>query len=89
MLKISDLKSSYDLKLVNEKALSWVVKNQKLLTEKFSKNFTKSPSSFIAQIKTKRGSVLIDDMGSILKKSDRSAYLTWTTLKRLGCPSSF
>ena len=88
MLKISELRLDIDLKAINEKALSWVVKNQKLLAEKFSKKFPKSNSLFIVQIKTKRGSVLFDDMGSILKKKERNAFLTWTMLKRLGCSSS-
>ncbi len=88
MLKISELKLDIDLKAVNEKALIWVMKNQKLLTEKFRNKFSKSPYGFVVQIKTKRGSVLFDDMGTILKKTDRSAFLSWTTLKRLGCPSS-
>jgi len=86
MLTLRDLESS--VFTINEKAMTWVVKNQKLLTEKFTKKFSKSPFEFTVQIKAEKGSVLVDNTGSVTKKANRKAYLTWIALKRLGCPSS-
>ena len=79
-------------KRVDKEALRWIFKNKRLLREKFSKKFPKSPSLFVVQIKTKRGSLLVYDYEehdyAEIRRVNNVAYLNLRTLKRLGCPIS-
>ncbi|MFA5397928.1 MAG: hypothetical protein WC346_18095 [Methanogenium sp.] len=73
---------------MDEEALRWIFKNKNILREKFSKRFPKSPFLFVVQIKTERGTVLVNDEAEV-KRVDKVAYLSWKTLRQLGCPTSF
>lgn len=89
-MNITTFKSDYQDLYVNadKKALSWIFKNRKLLAEKFGKKFPKSPYEFVVQFKTEKGTLLLDNNAEV-KSLNNVAYLTCTSLKKLGCPSSF
>lgn len=87
-MSIKYIKETYPeiYETVDNVALSWVFQNKKILKEKFTEKYQKSPFQFVVQVKTKRGSLLVADDGSI-RPVNRVAYLRWNQIKKLGCPS--
>lgn len=69
----------------SEKQLKWVFKSRKTLSENFAKKFPRSPFEFVAQIPTKRGTVLVTSDPSI-KPVGKVAFLSWSVIKKMGCP---
>jgi len=88
-MTIKEIKEEYSdiYENLDKKAISWITKNKKVLKSEFKKKFPKSPYEFVAQFKTKRGTMLINNYGEIRKKGDVS-YLTVKELKSLGCEIS-
>lgn len=89
-MSIKCIKETYPdvYETIDKEALKWVFKSKRLLQEKFNKKFPRSPFQFVAQIKTERSSVLVNDKAEI-RQVNKVAFLSWQTLKRLGCPTSF
>jgi len=86
-MSIKDIRENYPTiyKNCDKQALSWIMKNKKLLTSEFKQAFPKSPYKFVAQLGTKNGSCLINDNGDI-KKTANVAFLNIAKLESLGCP---
>lgn len=86
-MTIKQIKEDYPeiYEISDKKSISWVMKNRKLLTEEFKKKFPKSPYGFVVQIKTTRGTVLLNDEGEI-KSTGKVSYLNLKQLKKLNCP---
>lgn len=70
---------------VDKKILRWVFKNEKILTLEFKKKYPRSPFEYVVQIPVDTHFILLSDEGTVRKVS-KVSYLTWTRLKRLGCP---
>ena len=88
-MSVKYIKENYSeaYETIDKEALRWVFKNKNLLREKFSKKFPRSPFRFVAQLKSKRGTLLVNNDAEI-RRVDKVAFLNWETLKRLGCQSS-
>jgi hypothetical protein len=88
-MTIKEIKEAYPevYEIADKKTISWVLKNKKVLTEKFKSDYPKSPFDFVVQITSEKGSFLLNNLGELKRKSDVS-HINTNQLKKLGCPVS-
>lgn len=86
-MSIKEIKETYPeaYEKSNKKAISWIVKNKKILKEEFKSKHPKSPFEFVAQFATKNGSLLINNFGEI-RANNKVSFLSIKDLAKLGCP---
>jgi len=89
-MTIKEIKENYPeiYEISDKKAISWIIKNKKELKEHFKSAFPRSPYDFVAQFKTKRGTLLLNSEGEI-KSTGKVSYLSVEYLStELECPIS-
>ncbi len=70
---------------INKTIIKWIFKNKKMLTDKFKKEFPRSPFKYVIQFPHGKGTKLVDSDG-IVSRTNNVAFLKWRIIKKMGCP---